>query len=165
MIHRFAFADGTELDRKGLLARGINLIGGNASDQLFGAAGNDVLNGGLGNDRVGGGDGDDTYLFARGDGADVVVGNGTDTLRLGEGIAYEQMTVSHFQATDGGRYLDLDFGGGDRVSIRDGALGTVERVIFADGRELGWRALVGMLPSLNTVATDKADHDGRHVGE
>ena len=158
VIHRFAFADGTELDRKGLLARGINLIGGNASDQLFGAAGNDVLNGGLGNDRVGGGDGDDTYLFARGDGADVVVeGNGTDTLRLGEGIAYEQMTVSHFQATDGGRYLDLDFGGGDRVSIRDGALGTVERVIFADGRELGWQALVGMLPSLNTVATDKAD--------
>jgi hypothetical protein len=47
--------------------------GGAGSDTLFGDAGNDILRGGTGNnDNLQGGQGDDTYVFNRGDGADVV---------------------------------------------------------------------------------------------
>jgi hypothetical protein len=46
--------------------------GGAGGDYLFGEAGNDILRGGKDTDRLYGGAGDDTYLFNRGDGADIV---------------------------------------------------------------------------------------------
>lgn len=52
---------------------GANTIqGGGGNDTIAGAAGNDSLRGGLGNDHLSGGTGNDTYLFARGDGQDVI---------------------------------------------------------------------------------------------
>lgn len=47
------------------------LNGGAGDDYLNGGAGNDTLTGGAGNDILFGSDGTDTYLFSRGDGADV----------------------------------------------------------------------------------------------
>jgi hypothetical protein len=49
------------------------LDGGAGGDQLFGQAGNDILRGGPGNDALYGGAGDDTYVFTRGDGADILI--------------------------------------------------------------------------------------------
>ncbi|XXF11097.1 hypothetical protein J3Q00_12690 [Pseudomonas sp. D2-3] len=48
------------------------LLGGEGNDNLNGDAGNDTLKGGAGNDTLTGGLGDDTYLFASGDGRDVI---------------------------------------------------------------------------------------------
>lgn len=48
----------------------LNGMGGN--DKLFGDTGNDHLNGGTGNDALSGGLGVDTFVFAAGDGQDVI---------------------------------------------------------------------------------------------
>ena len=49
-----------------------NIIGSSDADLIDGGAGNDTLRGGAGNDYLMGGDGSDTYLFALGDGQDVI---------------------------------------------------------------------------------------------
>ncbi|WMR30454.1 calcium-binding protein, partial [Metapseudomonas otitidis] len=49
------------------------LQGGDGDDTLVGGAGDDFLAGGKGNDRLDGGNGTNNYLFARGDGQDVIV--------------------------------------------------------------------------------------------
>ncbi len=69
------------------------LIGGKGSDILRGGDGNDILIGGLGQDVIIGGAGRDTYVYNRGDGADIIIdsaagGNDPEAsiLVLGEGI-------------------------------------------------------------------------------
>lgn len=49
------------------------LQGGDGTDTLVGGAGDDFLAGGKGNDRLDGGSGANRYLFAKGDGHDVIV--------------------------------------------------------------------------------------------
>lgn len=49
------------------------LQGGDGDDMLFGGAGDDFLAGGKGNDYLNGATGANSYLFARGDGQDVIV--------------------------------------------------------------------------------------------
>lgn len=49
------------------------LQGGTGDDTLAGGAGDDFVAGGQGNDRLDGGTGTNSYLFARGDGHDVIV--------------------------------------------------------------------------------------------
>ncbi|MEA2820226.1 MAG: hypothetical protein QOJ86_2230, partial [Bradyrhizobium sp.] len=53
--------------------------GGAGNDTLYGEDGNDILRGGRGVDYLFGGAGDDTYVFNRGDGADVVLDDVTTT--------------------------------------------------------------------------------------
>ena len=48
------------------------LYGGAGRDSLDGGAGNDMLNGGAGDDELTGGDDNDTFVFAPGDGDDVI---------------------------------------------------------------------------------------------
>jgi hypothetical protein len=54
--------------------------GGTGFDTLYGEDGNDILRGGKGNDNLQGGQGDDTYVFNRGDGADTVLDEYSDTV-------------------------------------------------------------------------------------
>ncbi|MEL7184533.1 MAG: spondin domain-containing protein, partial [Pseudomonadota bacterium] len=49
-----------------------NLSGGQGRDVLKGGTGDDVLAGGTGRDKLSGGAGDDVFLFAEGDGRDVI---------------------------------------------------------------------------------------------
>lgn len=99
------------------------LMGSNGSDTLEGGAGSDTITGGRGNDlisanadyynmRAPGDDVRDTLVFARGDGADTVLGfdTGIDVLQLG-GRSYHATEVA------GGTLLDL--GGGDRILLSD----------------------------------------------
>ncbi|MDD5387633.1 MAG: calcium-binding protein, partial [Sulfuricurvum sp.] len=73
--------------------------GGDGDDLLVGGEGNDTLSGGAGVDTLQGGLGDDLYLYARGDGKDIIIdeyrygyngssqsNGGNDILRFGEGI-------------------------------------------------------------------------------
>jgi len=83
--------------------RGSNLddamYGMGGQDNLYGNGGNDILNGGTGDDYLVGDAGNDTYLFARGDGNDIVydvdatVGN-TDVIRFGAGITESDITLT-----------------------------------------------------------------------
>ena len=61
------------------------LLGNQGHNRLMGYAGNDTLQGRKGNDILFGGQGNDTYVFARGDGIDVIMEEqGNDTLRFTE---------------------------------------------------------------------------------
>jgi len=76
------------------------LIGGSGNDTLIASSGDDILDGGIGNDILQGGIGNDTYLFARGDGRDIIYDStyvygytgsdtyqaGSDTIRFGDSI-------------------------------------------------------------------------------
>jgi Ca2+-binding RTX toxin-like protein len=61
-----------------------SLVGGAGADTLIGGAGADTLTGGLGDDSLTGGSGADVFVFAKGDGHDVITdfGNGADVLNL-----------------------------------------------------------------------------------
>lgn len=50
-----------------------SLLGGTQNDSLYGEAGSDTLGGGSGDDYLSGGVGNDVYLFAAGEGRDVIV--------------------------------------------------------------------------------------------
>lgn len=68
--------------------------GGAGADKLYGKAGDDVLIGGKGNDTMWGGDGADTFIYASGDGKDVIVGFGSDDLLTLDDIEFTSATVN-----------------------------------------------------------------------
>ncbi|SEO31346.1 Hemolysin-type calcium-binding repeat-containing protein [Gemmobacter aquatilis] len=80
------------------------LNGGENRDILTGGAGADILTGGLGGDRLIGGQGIDIFVFARGDGADIISNfqDGTDQLDL--------RGVGAFTIEDGARGAVITYG-------------------------------------------------------
>ena len=68
---------------------------GSGNDKLYGKAGDDLLYCGKGNDSLWGGDGANTFIYARGDGKDVIFGfSSNDTLTLDD-IEFTSATVSN----------------------------------------------------------------------
>ncbi len=75
---------GTTVDNILASGSGNDTIYGNAgNDVVNGGAGADILNGGTGNDILVGGSGLDTYVFAVGDGIDIVEDTGRNILKVG----------------------------------------------------------------------------------
>lgn len=72
------------------------IVGYGGDDFLSGLAGDDELDGGTGEDVLRGGTGNDTYIVRIGDGADVIddEGGASDTLRFGNGVAPEDLTIT-----------------------------------------------------------------------
>jgi Ca2+-binding RTX toxin-like protein len=161
-IEQFVFADGTSWDMTQIAAAAstptagdnflvgttagdtINALGGN--DTVYGQTGNDTISGGTGNDSIHGDGGSDTYLFASGDGSDILydydtsTGN-SDTLRftdLNSGDATLSRTTED---------LILSFASGDSVRLAnyfyEDTNYAIETISFADG--ISW--------DFNTVAT------------
>jgi len=111
------------------------LLGGAGDDTLYGAGGNDQLGGGAGIDLLYGGDGDDlieggpgsdflrggagadTFLFNRGDGFDIVVGDNDDKVVL---PAAAEVALALATASDGSDYLAITYGSGDWVFLEGG---------------------------------------------
>ena len=76
---------------------GNNIVNGGAGeDKLYGGAGNDILNGGADNDLLTGGAGNDTFVYAAGNGNDVVTDytEGEDILQFSGG-AVSGMNVTN----------------------------------------------------------------------
>ncbi|HDX0838830.1 TPA: hypothetical protein RNS87_003271 [Stenotrophomonas maltophilia] len=131
------------------------LFGDEGSNTLYGGDGNDTLDarngaalmdGGAGEDNLSGSDGDDTYLFQRGNQVDWVrygTHDGTDTLRLGPGIALSDLEFVLGTNMFTGLSLSIRIKGTDDVFNIYTALGNTEasvtssgeidRVEFADG--------------------------------
>jgi len=123
------------------------LRGGSGDDRVFGDSGNDVLYGGTGNDHLEGGEGNDTYIFNRGDGADVIVDHdGIDSIRFGEGISPDDIAVRFVK--DDADYVNLELsvkGTSDKITVNQhfGYLWSnvhqkmpeyqIEKVAFTDG--------------------------------
>ncbi len=165
-IEEFRFADGTSLSWDQLLARGFDLRGTAGDDDIIGTALTDRFYGGTGSDTLTGGAGDDTYFFNLGDGADTVIdAEGINEIVLGAGLDASALVVNQSMSLDGKRYLDLDFGNGDIISIQDGENGGIASLRFADGSVLMHAELLQRLPYLDRSGTNAADTLIGTVGE
>ena len=106
-------------------------------DDLRGGDGDDTLSGGAGSDEISGGQGSDVYVFARGDGNDVIREGGdiaaVDTLRLAAGIVLIDVTLTHL--ANGDLRIALT-GSADSVTVADFynfQSSQIEQIEFEDG--------------------------------
>ncbi|NIJ39525.1 Ca2+-binding RTX toxin-like protein [Sphingopyxis panaciterrae] len=117
------------------------ISGGAGNDMIEGRQGNDTLSGDSGDDILSGGAGDDSYLFALGDGTDVIQDassnynygdGGNDTLIFGSGIAPIDVQVTMVDNSD----LVLTIAGaGGQVTLKNSVLwasDSIETVQFSD---------------------------------
>ena len=99
------------------------LSGSAGNDQLNGGTGNDTLNGGTGNDVLTGGAGADTFVFASGDGRDVVLdfqagAQGDDVVVLSKDMfADYQALLSSGAFTDGDAGAQIAFDDGSSITF------------------------------------------------
>lgn len=99
--------------------------GGKGNDKLYGGAGDDSILCGAGNDSLWGNDGEDEFVYASGDGKDVIFGfTSEDKLTLDD-ISFTSATV-----TNSGKQVALKLGTGS-VTFKEFASGTT----FAIGEE------------------------------
>ena len=103
---------------------GDTLTGGAGNDRLFGGAGPDILIGGSGADFLNGGAGDDRFVYAPGNGADLifglVAGAGTDDrIDLGAFQNITSLTDILGRATQVGADTVINFGGGDTLTLQN----------------------------------------------
>ncbi|WP_298303281.1 tandem-95 repeat protein, partial [uncultured Erythrobacter sp.] len=115
---------------------GDDILRGDAgNDRVDGGSGNDTITGGTGNDLLQGGSNDDTYIYAAGDGRDIVRdASGVDSIQI-SGFSSADLTARRFEA--GNDDLLLDFGNGNSILIIGGlAVDTlVETITFVDSGE------------------------------
>ncbi|MGH8710004.1 MAG: calcium-binding protein [Burkholderiales bacterium] len=119
------------------------LIGGAGNDRLSGGDGADNLRGDAGDDTLAGGAGSDTYVFARGDGLDVIADAGTqpngspdlastDIIQFAQDILASDVTLT--RRANGN--LIIDYGNSDRITVQgqfNNAANRIERIVFGDG--------------------------------
>jgi Ca2+-binding RTX toxin-like protein len=94
------------------------IYGGKGNDKLYGNAGDDTLVGGAGNDSLWGGDGADTFIYAKGDGKDVIVGFSSEDFLTFDDIEFTSATVNNK-----GTEVTLKLGSGS-VTFKDFSSGT-----------------------------------------
>ena len=138
----------TEIISNGYKANGISnligttnadlLLGSESSEMIIGGAGNDIIIGGKGDDTLYGGAGDDTYIFNIGDGNDIINEQGqnssNDTVRFGEGITLDDITISR-SISD----MVISYSENDSVTLSNVYSNSkywVNNIEFADGTRL-----------------------------
>ncbi|MBN9023452.1 MAG: endo alpha-1,4 polygalactosaminidase [Rhizobiales bacterium] len=100
-----------------------HLFGGVGKDGLFGGAGNDVLAGGPGRDKLAGGKGADIFVFAPGDGRDVILDwDRKDRLDLSAFDA--ERSDARIKRHDKGAMVVV---GDVRILLRDAGRGDIDR--------------------------------------
>ncbi|MBR3457345.1 MAG: hypothetical protein IKH16_04225, partial [Selenomonadaceae bacterium] len=112
-----------------------SLFGGSGNDTLFGGAGNDILRGGRGNDTLNGGAGRDIFLYANGDGKDVIeTYTDAQAIKILSGrISSMKASKKHYHS-DKGYVQDvvLTIGNGS-VTLKDVSPQSSFNVIYASG--------------------------------
>ena len=139
---------GNDLLWTGNVAGTVN--GGAGNDTISGRSASDTLIGGTGNDLLKGGYGDDTYVFALGDGQDIIndlngnlAATGGDRLLFGSGIMPAGVTVVQ---ADNGRDIIITINGtADQVTLDESIVSTMSRIDsleFVDGTVWTWDDLL-----------------------
>jgi len=124
-----------------------DLRGNEGNDVLYSSAGNDLLEGGLGNDILWDTSGNDTYVFNLRDGRDTILDlGGSDTLRFGQGITRENISVNvdflgtHVRLLDSrGRRTDDSID----MNLSQGWVPAIETMEFADGTSVNLTDFLG----------------------
>lgn len=165
-VEQVVFDDGTIWSQDYLRARILVELTTDSNDVIAGFSTGDTLRGGKGDDLLYGGAGDDTYVYARGDGNDLItevfLGNydSTDTLRLQNvdpaavrlGRSQNDVTLIIAETAPGA-------GDGGSILLKDELAGTqlagVETVVFDDGTV--WNQEQMRLRVLADASTDGND--------
>jgi Ca2+-binding RTX toxin-like protein len=154
------------------------VYGGEGDDNIEGGAGDDVLYGGAGSDELNGGPGSDTYVFARGDGGDVIDNSeygsdGIDVIWFDSGISPSDIVVTrdsdlHFGIRDTGDSLTVKWwnrGSGYRIDAVQFSDGTVwdqadidAQVVIPQGTEgndniVGGQAMTTLMGRVATIGS------------
>ncbi|MEM7641539.1 MAG: cadherin-like domain-containing protein [Pseudomonadota bacterium] len=131
---RIVFADGVSWEQSDLLAAAWAAQADDGNDVIFGGAGDATIEGGPGNDDIDGGGGNTTFLFARGDGHDVIVDTGGVDDILVTGYAPDDLKVSR-PVLDREEVLLSFADGADTILLRGGILSgnNINNVVFSDG--------------------------------
>ena len=140
-VESIVFADGTTWNAAAIRANAIASAQTAGNDTINGFNTADTITGGRGNDTMNGGNGDDTYVYARGDGNDVItetVSNGNDKL------VFTDINASDVRLSYSGTDLlitvpETTTGAGNGGSVK--LVGSlidyygqgVESIVFADG--------------------------------
>ena len=140
------------------------LIEGTAdADQLIGKDGDDALVAGAGDDFVTGGLGEDTYVFAAGDGADILrdAGDGTDAIVIS---GYTLADASFSTTARGGEDLIIMLGTqGDQITVINGltavAADRIENVVFVDD------GITLSIADINAMVFAGAPEGDRQIGD
>lgn len=129
-------------------APGLSLVGNELSNNILGQYGDDILNGVGGDDLLQGGAGDDAYLISKNDGNDYIVDSaGVDTVKFGDGISKESLSLSYRYTNTGDNYLVVNYGTGS-IAISDGAYGSIDAFEFADGTKLNYQDALLLIDGL-----------------
>jgi len=143
------------------------LDGGTGHDTLTAGAGQDELTGGVGHDALDGGAGDDIYRYNLGDGLDQLTDTtGTDTVRFGTGISFENTVVRLNGSAAQIRLLDADGNeladqGMDITLSADGT-SPIEQIAFADGTTATLSDLAIQTVVTHGTAQSDVIRTGRH---
>ena len=91
------------------------LVGGSGIDAIGGGQGDDLLFGGDGNDGLFGNEGHDTFVFASGEGADIVFDfePGQDAIALTSGSSYDSLQIEYNAQ---GNYTDISDDTGELIT-------------------------------------------------
>ena len=140
-IDQISFADGTILNMAAIAAATTSSLNGTSGDDILnGSIYDDLIHGGAGNDTLNGGAGSDTYLYALGDGSDLIheaFNSGTDTLRFTD-LNAGDISLANAQ-NDPNDLIITVTATGDTIRIDDQFYTTsafnsgIERMVFADG--------------------------------
>ena len=116
--------------------------GTSGNDTITGFNTNDTLAGGAGNDTLSDPWGAEVYLFAAGDGNDIIYeggGGGADTLSFGAGIDWNTIGLGRVGAN-----LAITYGSGDKVTVVNNFQHVdkqIEVLRFADGTTKTWQQI------------------------
>lgn len=105
------------------------LLGGAGNDRLQGGTGKDKVNGGTGNDKLSGGKHNDTFVFAVGDGDDIILDfqNNADKIKF-SGLSFSDLTLS--QADSG---TLIEYGTDDTILVRNVGINALDAADFVFG--------------------------------
>ncbi|MGB3408012.1 MAG: tandem-95 repeat protein, partial [Jannaschia sp.] len=129
-----SFSDGVVWTAADLRAKALAAQADDGDDIIFGTSAAETFAGGPGDDEIDGGAGNDTYLFARGDGRDVITDTGgIDDIRI-TGYAPGDLVIS--RPVPSREELLLSFGdGSDSILLRGGidSGNNINTITFSDG--------------------------------
>ncbi len=111
-IENIIFSDGT-LDEAGIAARAIADQASSGDDVITGSYQSEAITGGAGNDTLSGVSGSDTFVFAVGDGVDVV----TDYDAANDALEFIGINFSDLTITQTGSDVLIEYGTGDQVLV------------------------------------------------
>ncbi|MGM0740843.1 MAG: calcium-binding protein, partial [Pseudomonadota bacterium] len=162
-ITGIVFADGTSWDKAAATAqleidRIVQIDGTDGADNLTGTDERDRIDAGPGDDRLSGGLGDDIYVFARGDGRDVIAdaGDGTDAIEI-SGYAPGDLDFTR-DGRDGADLLIRFADTQDEIRILNGTQSGADRIEEIRFSESGDVLVVQAI--LDQLLTGQAsDHD------